>query len=219
MRIILLGPPGAGKGTQATHLARHYSIPVISTGNILRAAVQAKTELGQKVQQIMESGALVPDDIIIDLVKNRLKERDCNNGFLLDGFPRTIAQAKALKAVGITIDFTVELDVPNTEIIRRLGGRRIHTTSGRTYHVIYNPPKIAEQDDITAEPLTQRDDDQENVIRKRLEVYHEKTQPLVNYYKKQAQTTNLRYLKVNGVGTLDEVQNRMIADLKRNFKF
>ena len=213
MRIILLGPPGAGKGTQAVHLAHYYSIPVISTGNILRAAVQAKTELGQKVQQIIESGVLVSDDIIIDLVKNRLKEHDCKNGYLLDGFPRTIAQAEALKKAGITIDFTIEVDVPDEEIVKRLSGRRVHTTSGRTYHIIYNPPKIAEQDDLTAEPLTQREDDKEHVIRKRLQVYHDQTKPLVDYYKKQAQTTAQRYLSINGLGTLEEVENRMINGL------
>ena len=209
MRIILLGPPGAGKGTQATHFARHYSIPVISTGNILRAAVQAKTPLGQKVQHIMESGALVSDDIIIDLVENRLKEHDCINGYLLDGFPRTITQAEALKKAGIAVDFTIELEVPDEEIIKRLSGRRVHTASGRTYHVIYNPPKTAEQDDLTAEPLIQREDDKEHVVRKRLEVYREKTKPLVDYYRKQG------YLKVNGVGTLEEVQNRMIQALEQ----
>lgn len=213
MRIILLGPPGAGKGTQAEYLARHYAIPMISTGNILRAEVKAATDLGKKAQQIMEHGGLVSDDIIIDLVKNRLQENDCKNGYLLDGFPRTIAQAEALKKAGITIDFTIEIDVPDEEIIKRLSGRRVHQTSGRTYHTIYNPPKIAEQDDLTAEPLIQRDDDKEHVIRKRLEVYREKTKPLVDYYKKQAQTTALRYLSINGVGTLEEVESRMIKGL------
>lgn len=213
MRIILLGPPGAGKGTQAEYLARHYLIPMISTGNILRAEVKAATDLGKKAQQIMEHGGLVPDDIIINLVKKRLQENDCNNGYLLDGFPRTIAQAEALKKAGIAIDFTIEINVPDKEIIKRLSGRRVHQASGRTYHTIYNPPKIAEQDDLTAEPLTQRDDDKERVITKRLEVYHEKTKPLVDYYKKQAQTTALRYLSINGVGTLEEVENRMINGL------
>lgn len=213
MRIILLGPPGAGKGTQAEHLAQHFSIPLISTGNILRAAVQAKTTLGEKVQQIIESGGLVPDNIIIDLVKNRLQNPDCVNGYLLDGFPRTIAQAEALQKTGITVDFTIELNVPDEEIIKRLSGRRTHTASGRTYHVIYNPPKIAEQDDITAEPLIHREDDKEHVVRKRLSVYHKKTKPLVDYYKEQAQITKLRYISIDGVGSLEEVQNRIISSL------
>jgi len=210
MKIILLGPPGAGKGTQALYLARYYSIPLIVTGNILRAAIQDGTPLGQKVKTIMASGALVPDDIVIDLVKNRIKDPDCASGYLLDGFPRTIAQAEALTKAGVAIDVVIELCVADQEIISRLGGRRIHAASGRTYHIAHQPPKIPERDDLTGEPLIQREDDKEHVVKKRLEVYHAQTKPLINYYKNLITPTKLRYLSIDGVGKLEEVQARII---------
>jgi len=213
MKLILLGPPGAGKGTQAIAIANRYSIPRIATGDILRAAIKAQTPLGKKVQQIVANGALVPDEIVINLVKDRLAEKDCTHGYLLDGFPRTIAQAEALATSGIKLDAVIELAVPDEEIVTRLSGRRIHVASGRTYHILHQPPKIPNQDDITAEPLIQREDDQEQVIRKRLEVYHAQTKPLSDHYQKQAQTTNLRYLKINGVGTLIAIQERIVAAL------
>ena len=213
MKIVLLGPPGAGKGTQALYLANHFSIPLISTGDILRAAVKAQTDLGKKVQQIMASGGLVADEIVIDLVKTRIQAPDCKNGYLLDGFPRTITQAEAMARAGIVIDAVVELEVLDGEIIARLGGRRIHAASGRTYHILHNPPRVPEKDDITSEPLVQREDDKEHVIRKRLSVYHAQTKPLIDYYKKQARTSGLRYINVNGVGKLEEVQQRIVRAL------
>jgi len=213
MRIILLGPPGAGKGTQAINLAKYFHIPMISTGDILRAAVKAQTPLGKKVQTIMESGSLVADEIVIDLVKNRVNEPDCKNGYLLDGFPRTLTQAEALNSAGIQIDVVIELAVLDEEIVARLSGRRIHAASGRTYHVLHNPPKVPEIDDVTSEPLIQREDDKEHVIRNRLKVYHAQTKPLIDYYKKQAPGLKLRYISVNGIGKLEEVQQKIIKEL------
>jgi adenylate kinase len=184
MRLILLGGPGAGKGTQANYIKERYQIPQISTGDMLRAAVKAGTELGKKAKQVMDAGGLVPDDVIIGLVKERIKEADCQKGFLFDGFPRTIPQADAMKEAGVPIDAVVEIDVPDQEIIKRMSGRRVHLASGRTYHVIFNPPKVEGKDDVTGEPLIQRDDDQEETVRKRLDVYHAQTEPLVEYFKK-----------------------------------
>jgi adenylate kinase len=177
MRLILLGPPGAGKGTQAATITKKFNIAQISTGDMLRAAVKAGTPLGQEAKKIMDAGGLVSDDIIIGLVKERLKEADCANGYLLDGFPRTIPQAEAMKAEGVAIDYVVEIDVPDSEIVMRMGGRRVHPGSGRTYHVVFNPPKVEGEDDITGEPLIQRDDDREETVKKRLEVYRAQTLP------------------------------------------
>ena len=183
MRVILLGPPGAGKGTQAQFICEHYAIPQISTGDMLRAAVKAESELGLQVKEVMTSGGLVSDEIIIALVKERIKEADCVNGFLFDGFPRTIPQAEALQEAGVTIDKVLEIAVADEEIVSRMSGRRVHEASGRTYHVVNNPPKQEGVDDVTGEPLVQREDDQEDTVRKRLSVYHEQTKPLVNFYK------------------------------------
>src|SRR6185295_8929631 len=182
MRLILLGPPGAGKGTQATFLTAHYGIPQISTGDMLRAAVKAGTPLGLAAKKVMDSGALVSDDIIIGLVEERLKEPDCAKGYLFDGFPRTIPQAEAMRKAGVAIDYVLEIDVPDEEIVQRMSGRRVHPASGRTYHVKFNPPKAQGKDDITGEALIQRDDDKEETVRKRLEVYQAQTRPLVEYY-------------------------------------
>lgn len=216
MRAILLGCPGAGKGTQAQYLAAHYNIPLISTGNMLRTAVKMQTQLGMQAKQIMEKGDLVPDKIIIDLVKERIQEDDCKNGYLLDGFPRTITQAEALSNAGIDIDYVIEIFVPDKEIIARLSGRRVHPTSGRVYHLVYNPPKVPGIDDETKEELIQRDDDKEAVIRERLHVYHEKTEPLVNYYKKLVEkkiTKTPRYIRVDGVGRIEDIQQRIFSAL------
>jgi len=183
MRLILLGGPGAGKGTQANYIKERYQIPQISTGDMLRAAVKAGTELGKKAKTIMDAGGLVPDDVIIGLVKERIKEADCKKGFLFDGFPRTIPQADAMKAAGVDIDAVVDVDVPDAEIIKRMSGRRAHLASGRTYHVIFNPPKVAGKDDVTGEALVQRDDDKEDTIKSRLKVYKQQTEPLITYYR------------------------------------
>lgn len=212
MRIILLGPPGAGKGTQAQFISEKYGIPQISTGDMLRAAVKAGTELGNKAKDIMASGGLVSDDLIIALVKERIQEPDCVNGFLFDGFPRTIPQAEALVNAGIFIDKVVEVYVADDEIVSRLSGRRVHEASGRIYHVEHNPPKSEGLDDVTGEPLIQRDDDKEETVRKRLEVYHQQTEPLVAFYQ-QLQVSqpdkSPDYARVDGVGSLDEVQARL----------
>src|SRR6185436_14705585 len=208
MRLILLGPPGAGKGTQAAHLREKYAIPQISTGDMLRAAVKAGTPLGLAAKKVMDSGQLVSDDIIIGLVKERLKEPDCAKGYLFDGFPRTIPQAEALKAVGVALDYVLEIDVPDTEIITRMSGRRVHPASGRTYHVKFNPPKAEGKDDATGEPLVQRDDDKEETVRKRLDVYRAQTKPLVDYYRKQS---GVKYRKISGVGPVDEISQRAVA--------
>ncbi|WP_461481855.1 adenylate kinase [Porticoccus sp.] len=212
MRIILLGPPGAGKGTQAKYITEKFGIPQISTGDMLRAAVKAGTELGLKAKGIMASGGLVSDDLIIALVKERIQEADCVNGFLFDGFPRTIPQAEALLSEGVIIDKVIEIDVADDEIVSRLSGRRVHEGSGRVYHVIHNPPQQEGLDDVTGEPLIQRDDDKEDTIRHRLAVYHEQTQPLVGFYQNLAtsQPGNAPgYAGVNGVGALSDVEARL----------
>jgi adenylate kinase len=206
MKVILLGPPGAGKGTQAQFVCDEYGIPQVSTGDMLRAAVKAGTPLGRKVQQIMDSGSLVSDDIIIALVKDRISQPDCANGFLFDGFPRTIPQAEALVDAGIEIDRVLQIDVPEDEIVRRLSGRRIHERSGRVYHLIYNPPKVDEKDDDTGEPLVQRPDDREDTVRERLRVYHLQTYPLVKFYEALAETSAVQYCRVSGSGTVDDIK-------------
>jgi len=216
VRLILLGPPGAGKGTQATYIMEKYNIPQISTGDMLRAAVKAGSELGRQAKSFMDSGGLVPDDVIIGLVKERIQENDCKNGFLFDGFPRTIPQADALREAGVEIDFVVEIDVDDEEIIKRLSGRRVHPDSGRTYHIDFNPPKTAGIDDVTGELLIQRDDDKEDTIKKRLEVYHEQTELLVEYYSTQAQNgsnASPKYVKVSGVGSLDAIKEKIFDAL------
>jgi adenylate kinase len=211
MRIILLGAPGAGKGTQAEYLRDTYGIPQISTGDMLRAAVKAGSPLGLQVKSVMESGGLVTDDIIIALIKDRIKNQDCANGFLFDGFPRTIPQAQALVDAGVDIDAVLEIDVPDAEIVRRLSGRRVHPASGRIYHIENKPPRVADQDDVTGESLIQRDDDKEATVRKRLEVYHQQTKPLVTFYKNaSAEKKSLRFLSMSGVGEISAIR----AELK-----
>jgi len=217
MRLILLGPPGAGKGTQAAFIKERFGIPQISTGDMLRAAVKAGTPLGIAAKKVMDGGGLVSDDIIIGLVKDRLKQPDTANGYLFDGFPRTIPQADAMKAAGVAIDYVLEIDVPDSDIIDRMSGRRVHVASGRTYHVRFNPPKVAGKDDLTGEPLILRDDDREDTVRKRLEVYHAQTRVLVDYYSKWAATGDVvapRYRKVAGVGTVDEIKQRVFDALR-----
>jgi adenylate kinase len=216
MRLILLGAPGAGKGTQATFLCQKYGIPQISTGDMLRAAVKAGTDLGIAAKKVMDAGGLVGDDIIIGLVKERITQADCANGFLFDGFPRTIPQADAMKAANVNLDIVLEIDVPDSSIIDRMSGRRVHPASGRTYHVKFNPPKVAGKDDATGEDLIQRDDDKEETVRKRLEVYHQQTRPLVDYYSQWAATGDKaapRYAKISGVGTVDEITARALQAL------
>ncbi|MCK9453583.1 MAG: adenylate kinase [Sulfurimonas sp.] len=214
MRIILLGAPGAGKGTQAGFLTKRYNIPQISTGDMLRAAIKAGTELGKVAKAAMDAGQLVTDDIIIGLVKERIKENDCKGGFLLDGFPRTIAQADALANAGIEIDAVIEIDVPDSEIVKRMSGRRAHLASGRTYHIVYNPPKVDGKDDITGEDLVQRDDDKEEVVLDRLKVYHEQTKPLIGYYKEQAQKVeSLTYITVDGTADISKVEAAIVSKL------
>jgi adenylate kinase len=219
MRIILLGGPGAGKGTQAKYICEKYNIPQISTGDMLRAAVKTGSELGSKAKAIMESGALVPDEIIIALVKERITQPDCKNGFLLDGFPRTIPQAEALLNAGIDLDFIIEVAVDDEEIVKRLSGRLVHPGSGRVYHHLYNPPKNAHCDDLTAEPLIQRDDDKEETIRKRLKVYHAQTEPLVKFYQdlsEQQKANAPIFVRISGVGTVEEIRDRILAVLRKN---
>lgn len=213
MRVILLGAPGAGKGTQAQFICEKFAIPQISTGDMLRAAVKAGTELGLKVKEIMETGGLVSDDIIIGLVKERITQADCANGFLFDGFPRTIPQAQAMLDAGVEIDHVVEIAVADDEIIQRLSGRRVHPGSGRTYHVVYNPPKVAGKDDETGEDLIQRDDDKEDTVRNRLNVYHDQTEPLVKFYKELAGTNAPKYSHIPGVGSLAEITERVLTAL------
>jgi adenylate kinase len=216
MRLILLGAPGAGKGTQAAVICRHFGIPQISTGDMLRAAVKAGTPLGLAAKQVMDSGGLVSDDIIIGLVKERLAQPDCANGFLFDGFPRTIPQADAMKAAGVNLDHVLEIDVPDEAIIERMSGRRAHLPSGRTYHLRFNPPKVEGLDDVSGEPLIQRDDDQEETVRKRLRVYHSQTRPLVDYYSGWAaggQAGAPRYARIAGTGSVDEITARVMAAL------
>jgi len=211
MRIILLGSPGSGKGTQAQFITEKYGIPQISTGDMLRAAVRAGTPLGVEAKKVMDAGGLVSDDIILGLIKERIAQADCANGFLLDGFPRTIAQAEGLEAMGVIIDTVIEIVVEDEEIVKRMAGRRVHLASGRTYHIEYNPPKAVGLDDVTGEALVQRDDDKEETVRKRLGVYHELTKPLVNYY--SASGKDIHFGSITGVGTVDEITQKVFAIL------
>jgi len=218
MRLILLGPPGAGKGTQAVFIKQLYGIPQISTGDMLRAAVQAGTPLGLAAKKVMDSGALVSDDIIIALVEERLKAPDCANGYLFDGFPRTIPQADAMKNATVPIDFVLDIAVPDAAIVERMSGRRVHPASGRSYHVKFNPPKVAGRDDLTGEPLIQRDDDKEETVKKRLAVYHAQTEPLVAYYREWAKSGDPRapkYRSVDGMGSVDAIKDAVLAALHR----
>jgi len=217
MRIILLGAPGAGKGTQATFIKEKFNIPQISTGDMLRAAVKAGTQLGLEAKRFMDSGGLVPDEVIIGLVKERIKDDDCKAGFLFDGFPRTIPQAEAMKQAGVGIDYVVEIDVPDEAIVERMSGRRSHPISGRTYHVKFNPPKVAGKDDVTGEDLVQRDDDKEEVVKNRLAVYHSQTKPLVKYYSDWANSGvegAPKHVFVNGLGDMNEIRDNIFAALK-----
>ncbi|HVK55188.1 MAG TPA: adenylate kinase [Burkholderiales bacterium] len=216
MRLMLLGGPGAGKGTQATFIKEKFGIPQVSTGDMLRAAVKAGTPLGIAAKQVMDEGKLVSDDIIVGLVKERIKEPDCASGFLFDGFPRTIPQADAMKGAGVKLDYVVEIAVDDAEIVERMSGRRVHLPSGRTYHVKFNPPKVPNTDDITGEELVQRDDDKEATVKKRLDVYHAQTEPLLEYYSKWASSGDPmapKYVKVMGVGKVDEIRDRIFAAL------
>ncbi len=216
MKLILLGPPGAGKGTQATFICQKFGIPQISTGDMLRAAVKAGTPLGLQADAVMKSGGLVSDDLIINLVKERIAQPDCANGFLFDGFPRTLPQADAMKAAGVALDYVLEIDVPFEAIIERMSGRRSHPASGRTYHIKFNPPKVAGKDDVTGEPLVQRPDDQEETVRKRLEVYNAQTRPLVAYYSdwaKGAPAAAPKYRAISGSGSVEEITARALKAL------
>jgi adenylate kinase len=210
MRLILLGPPGAGKGTQAQFIRERFGIPQISTGDMLRAAIKAGTPLGREAKKVMDAGRLVSDDIIIGLVKERLKQPDCARGYLFDGFPRTIPQADALKTEGMALDYVLEIDVPDDEIITRMSGRRVHPGSGRVYHVKFNPPQVADRDDDTGEPLILRDDDRPETVKHRLEVYRKQTRPLVEYYKA---LPDVKYRKISGIGRVEEVTQRAVAAL------
>lgn len=217
MRLILLGPPGAGKGTQAGFICKTYSIPQISTGDMLRAAVKAGTPLGLAAKQVMDSGGLVSDDIIIGLVKDRLREPDCAGGYLFDGFPRTLPQADAMREADVRLDFVLEIAVPDEAIIERMSGRRVHPGSGRTYHVQFNPPRVPDTDDETGEPLVQRDDDREETVRRRLQVYHEQTSPLVDYYRNWADAGEAgapAYRQISGMGSVEEITARALAALR-----
>jgi len=216
MRLILLGAPGAGKGTQATFICQKYGIPQISTGDMLRAAVKAGTPLGLEAKKVMDSGGLVSDDIIIGLVKDRITHADCANGFLFDGFPRTIPQAEAMRAAGVKLDYVLEIDVPFDAIVERMSGRRSHPASGRTYHIKFNPPKAEGKDDVTGEPLVQRDDDKEETVKKRLDVYSSQTRPLVDYYSnwaKQEPADAPKYRAISGMGSVDEIKDRAFQAL------
>ena len=212
MRIILLGAPGAGKGTQAQFIMENYGVPQISTGDMLRAAIKEGSELGQKVKAVMDSGQLVSDELINELVKDRVKKEDCAKGFLLDGFPRTIPQADAMKENGIDVDFVLEFDVPDEEIVKRMSGRRVHAPSGRVYHTVYNPPKVAGKDNETGDELTIRVDDVEETVRKRLGIYHDQTAPLIAYYGKEAEAGNSKYVTFDGTQTVDAV-SKQLAEL------
>jgi len=214
MNIILLGAPGAGKGTQAQFLTKKFGIPQISTGDMLRAAIKAGTPLGTLAKEAMDAGKLVSDEIIIGLVKERITQSDCKNGFLFDGFPRTVVQADAIKDAGIAIDAVVEIDVADEEIVKRMSGRRVHPASGRTYHIEYNPPKVEGKDDVTGEALIQRDDDAENIVKDRLHVYHEQTRPLIDYYSNLAKSdASLKYIRVDGTQDIAVVQESIMAQL------
>jgi adenylate kinase len=210
MRLILLGPPGAGKGTQAKFICEKFGIPQISTGDMLRAAIKAGTPLGKQAQKVMDAGQLVSDDIIIGLVRERLRQPDCKRGYLFDGFPRTIPQAEAIAREGMEIDHVLEIEVPDDEIITRMSGRRVHPGSGRVYHVKFNPPRVEGRDDLTGEPLVQRDDDREDTVRKRLEVYRKQTRPLVEYYQRHAAG---KYRRISGRGSVEDVRQRALAAL------
>jgi len=216
MRVILLGGPGAGKGTQAAFITRRYEIPQVSTGDMLRAAIQAGTPLGRAAKAVIDRGDLVSDEVIIGLVKERIAKPDCAKGFLFDGFPRTIPQAEAMKSARVPIEHVVEISVPDSMIVERMSGRWSHVPSGRTYHVKFNPPKVAGRDDVTGEPLTQREDDKEETVRNRLDVYHRQTEPLVDYYGKWAATGDARaprYHRVDGLGTVEQVRDRIFGEL------
>ena len=216
MRIILLGGPGAGKGTQANYIAEKYGIPQISTGDMLRAAVKAGTPLGLEARKIMEAGGLVSDETILALIRDRIAQEDCANGFLFDGFPRTIVQAESLREQGVGIDCVVEINVSDEEIVRRMSGRRVHPASGRTYHVLFNPPRVEGRDDVTGEELVQRKDDEEQTVRERLKVYHQQTKPLIGYYSgwaEQGDTDAPAYLRIEGVGSVEEIRDRIFAAL------
>jgi adenylate kinase len=218
MRLILLGPPGAGKGTQAAFITATFRIPQISTGDMLRAAIKSGTPLGLAAKQVMDRGSLVSDDVIVALVKDRLKEPDCVDGYLFDGFPRTIPQAQAMRDASVAIDYVLEIDVPDAAIVERMGGRRVHAASGRTYHVKFNPPRVPGKDDATGDDLVQRDDDREATVKKRLEVYHAQTRPLIEYYAKWAAEGDARapqYRKVNGLADVDVVRDACLAALRR----
>lgn len=218
MRLILLGGPGAGKGTQANFIKDNYQIPQISTGDMLRAAIKAGSDLGKKAKGYMDSGGLVPDEVIIGLVKERIKEADCQKGFLFDGFPRTIPQADAMKDAGVALDGVVDINVPDVEIIKRMSGRRVHLASGRTYHVTFNPPKEDGKDDVTGEALIQRDDDQEDTVRNRLDVYHAQTEPLIDYYKNwesSGKSAAPKYIRIEGVGKVEEIRDQIYSVLDR----
>ena len=216
MRLILLGPPGAGKGTQAKFICEKYCIPQVSTGDMLRAAIKAGTPLGVEAKKVMDLGCLVSDEIIIALVKERLLGDDCKKGYLFDGFPRTIPQAEAMKSAGVAIDFVLEIDVADSEIIERMGGRRVHLASGRTYHVKFNPPKVEGKDDVTGEDLIQRDDDQEDTVKNRLKIYHSQTQPLIEYYEAWSATGDARApkcRKISGVGSVEQIRQAALEAL------
>ena len=217
MRLILLGPPGAGKGTQAGFICEAYGIPQISTGDMLRTAIKACTPIGLAVQRVMDSGALVSDEIIVRIVKDRLSQADCVRGYLFDGFPRTIPQADAMKEAGVALDYVIEIDVPDAAIVERMSGRRVHLASGRTYHVKFNPPRTRGQDDVTGEPLIQRDDDREETVANRLAIYHAQTEPLIAYYadwEAGGDPRAPRYRKVNGLGTVEGIRDACMAALR-----
>jgi adenylate kinase len=221
MRILLLGLPGAGKGTQAQFLIQKYRIPQISTGDMLRAAIKADTPLGREAKQYMDKGALVPDHIVIELVKQRVQEADCANGFIMDGFPRTLPQAEALRAAGIDIDYVIEIEVSDQEILRRMNGRRVHPGSGRSYHIEFNPPRVPGKDDVTGEPLVQRPDDDEQTVLKRIDTYHSQTKPLVNYYLSRAAIGDPRaphYVNIYGTGSVEHIRDKIFAALAAKHK-
>ncbi|MCC7325600.1 MAG: adenylate kinase [Burkholderiales bacterium] len=216
MRLILIGPPGAGKGTQANYITEAYGIPQISTGDMLRAAVKDGTPLGLAAGKVMDRGSLVSDDIIVGLVRERLRHADCANGYLFDGFPRTIAQAEAMRDAAVPIDYVLEIDVPDSAIVERMSGRRVHLASGRSYHVVFNPPRVTGKDDVTGEDLIQREDDREETVKRRLSIYHAQTEPLVAYYLQWAATGNVRapkYRKVNGLASVEAVRDAALAAL------